>query len=154
MKKIIVSLILCSAVSIGTAQQMLHLWFKNGDKVMFGLEDNLKTTFGNGDINISSDFLTVSYPLSDVQKCTYEDSSNDISTNFNDELLIQIKEKGNLIDIYNLNKGSIVDIYTPEGKRIIHKRTTTSVTTINIGEFNTGIYICKIGSVSYKFIKS
>lgn len=153
MKRIFFSLLLCSLVSLCNAQQTLNLWFNNGDKMLFSLDDNIRTTFQNGDIIISSDVLTVSYPLSDVQKYTFQDSSSDVKST-NSEPLVQIKERGNLIDIHNLRKGSIVDVYTTEGKRIIHIRANSSVTSINIREFNNGIYICKIGSVSYKFFKS
>lgn len=154
MKRFVFSFLLFAVTSLCSAEQALTLWFKNGDKMLFSLEDNIKTTFGNGDINITSDVLTVSYSLSDVQKYTYRDSSDGISTNINDEILIQIKDNGNIIDIYNLIKGSTVDVYTTDGKRVVRMHTTTSVTSINITEFDRGIYICQIGGVSFKFIKS
>lgn len=154
MKKIFLSFLLCAITALCSAQQTLILWYKNGEKMLFSLDDNIKTTFQSGDIIISSDALTVSYPLSEVQKYTFQDNSNGINKTVDDDLLIQMKEKGNVIEIHNLKKGAIVEVYTTDGKRIVYERATTAVTTIDFKEFVNGVYICKIGGVSYKFIKS
>lgn len=65
------------------SDRMLVLWFKDGTKAGYLLDENVKTTFTSETLDITTDNKTVSYPLSEISRYTYEtgDASYD-NTNF------------------------------------------------------------------------
>ena len=71
-RTLLLMLLLIATLSSLADSQRLVVWQKSGQKVYFDLTEEPETTFEDGNLVIRSSRTTVSYPLTNVLRYTYE----------------------------------------------------------------------------------
>lgn len=138
---------------INTASsQTLVIWQKDGSKVYYSLDECPKTTFTAEELVITTNNTTINYPLSKIQRYTYESGSLGI----NDTKVkgIAISHHGNQITVTGLLSGKSIYLYSIDGKQLLSKQSDGSNRqTLFLSEFPAGVYIIKAETINYKFMK-
>lgn len=132
--------------------QTLVIWQKDGSKVYYSLDEQPKTTFTSEDLVITTNSATISYPLTKIQRYTYEGGSlgiNDIKAHG-----ISISHHGEDIIVIDLPVGKSISIYSIDGKQLLSKQSDGSNRqTLSLSTLPTGVYIIKAETINYKFMK-
>lgn len=132
--------------------QTLVIWQKDGSKVYYSLDEQPKTTFTTEDLVITTNDATINYPLSNIQRYTYESGSlgiNDIKTQG-----IAISHHGEDIIVTGLPIGKSISIYSIDGKLLLSRQSDGSNRqTLSLSALPTGVYIIKAETINYKFMK-
>ena len=104
------------------SDRMLVLWFKDGTKAGYLLDENVKTTFTSETLDITTDNKTVSYPLSEISRYTYEtgDASYD-NTNFSSPVQSTNSYEYFIINFTNGTKSEA--FYTTDVDHITYSKT-------------------------------
>lgn len=132
--------------------QRLVVWMKNGERVLYDLEEQPKTTFANTDLIITTSSVSASYPLSQVLRYTYELSASGVeSVKEND---IRISQKGNDLVFEHLKSGADIRVYSLDGVLLDTKRAVgEQLTTVSLNDNPAGVYLIKVGNTTYKMVK-
>lgn len=124
---------------------------KSGEKVYYDLEEQPKTTFSGKDIVITTNTLEVTYPLTQVLRYTYDNAVTGIESTSDG---VHISRKGDVVTFQNLSFSTTVQLFTIDGMLLetydVEKKNSAS---ISLKPYPTGIYILKVGGVSFKMIK-
>lgn len=153
-KMIAMTLVLLLAVlGSGTAcAQRLVIWQKDNIKVSYDLDEQPKTTFTQEELVITTKTTTITYPLSKIQRYTYEGgalSIHDVETQ-----AVSISHRGNDIVVTGLPNGKTVTVYSVDGKLLLSKRSDASERlTLSLNTLLNGVYVIKADEVTYKFLK-
>lgn len=132
--------------------QRLVIWQKDGSKVSFNLDEQPKTTFTADNLVITTATSTLNYPLAKIQRYTYEGAALSVR-DFKTEG-IAISHEGNMVMVKGLAIGKTVAVYRMDGTQILTKRSDNSdLLTISLGNLPTGVYMIKVGEITYKFLK-
>lgn len=134
-------------------QSRLVVWAKDGTKTFFDLAENPKTTFKDNNLIITCESMAISYPLDQVLRYTYELVSTSIES-ISTEKTVHISQHDDVLTLENLKTGTIVSLYTAEGK-LVSAQTTGSnrSVTISLSDHPAGVYIVKANDVTYKMMK-
>ena len=103
--------------------QQLVVWMDNGDKVLFDLEERPKTIFVANEIVITTDNISVKYPLSKVMRYTYVVSPTSISNTQDEE--IKISQRSNVLTFENLKQDTVINVYALDGTLLDTKNAST-----------------------------
>lgn len=132
--------------------QQLVIWQKDGSKVSFSLDEQPKTTFTADNLVITTATSTLTYPLAKIQRYTYEGGTLSVR-DFKTEGIV-ISHEGNMVMVKGLAIGKTVAVYRMDGTQILTKRSDNSdLLTISLGNLPTGVYMIKVGEITYKFLK-
>ena len=135
------------------AQQRLVVWQKSGEKVYFDLAERPRTTFEGSNLVITTTTLTVSYPLEQVLRYTYELPPSGIE-NVNLSKPVHISHRDDALYLENLKPGIRIQLFTTDGKLLATEQADGRQTiTISLAQCPAGIYIVKANDVTYKMMK-
>ncbi len=146
-----VATLLTSAFSFSTATaQIMNVKQTAGIEDNYELSNVQKLTFSSGNLTVTQyDDNTEEFALEDLQYVSFtdSDSDSDFSTDaegINSETQT-IKAYPNPVG-YELNieipEAGTVKIFSLDGKVLITKQVTSGIATIDVGELNSGIYVC------------
>ena len=151
---LITTIILLLAIlsSSSAKSQTLVIWQKDGSKVYYALDEQPKTTFTAEDLVITTNNATINYPLSKIQRYTYEGGSlgiNDIKAQG-----VAISHHGDEIIVIGLPVGKYIYVYGVDGKQLLSRQCDGSNRqTLSLSKLPTGVYIIKAETINYKFLK-
>lgn len=141
-----------SGCIVNAEAQKLVVWMKSGEKVLYDLEEQPKTTFANAELTITTSSVSVSYPLSQVLRYTYDLSTSGIGNV--DKGFLRISQKENDLIFENLKPNTSIMIYSLDGVLMATEPTVDgNATRISLAGYPTGVYLVKAGEVTHKFVK-
>lgn len=139
MKKLVLSLLTLIAATAAWAETALVVHQKSGGTVMYAFSDKPVVTYDEGYLIISVEGTQVSYPLSDMQKFTFEQVEEDQVT---------------LITAPASVAPQPTYIYSIDGKLMRTLQPSENGTTsASVDGLPTGTYIIKNGKTTYKVAK-
>ena len=148
-------LLLTATLSSLADSQRLVVWQKSGQKVYFDLNEEPETTFEDGNLVIRSSRTTVSYPLTNVLRYTYEGGTitdvGDVKMRPGEVRFLQNAEQ---MAFDGLQDGTILEVYTLDGVKIkTVKAQGGQRTVVSLADQTAGTYVVKAGEATYKFMK-
>lgn len=146
-------LLLLGSNGMAVAQtQRLVVWMKSGERVLYDLQELPRTTFANENLIIATSTVSASYPLSQVLRYTYELSASDIkSIKEND---VCVSQKGSDLIFENLESDAVIRVYSLDGTLLdTEKSVSEQKTTVSLAGQPTGVYLIKVGIITYKILK-
>ncbi len=146
-------LFLLGSSDIANAQsQKLIIWQKSGDKVYYNLEENPKVTFSETDMVIATKSFTISYPIEQLLRYTYDITPTSIENTTSNEM--RISQKGDAMTFENLKQGCTIQVYSLDGTLVESKLTANERTiTVSLGGYPAGVYLIKANGITYKILK-
>lgn len=138
--------------SFAQAQDLqLVVWLRSGEKVYFNLEEQPETTYADRALTISTATLSVTYPLEQVLKYTYEGINSGINALEGD---IAIKQEGDNVYFSNLKNGTRIDVFMANGHKVKSLKADGSKSTVvNLTDCNAGVYLIVMNGQTYKVVK-
>ena len=130
----------------------LVVWKSDGSKVVYALSERPKTTFTSDGIVIATSTLSVTYPLIQIVKYTYEGIANGIESITNDGG-VSISQDGYNFVFSNLKENTFTHVYSVNGTLVSSHKNEGKQTRISLGNHANGVYIIKVGDTSFKVIK-
>lgn len=152
MTTIILLMALIGSSAIHAQNQRLVVWHKDGQKTYYDLEGNPKTTFLGTDIVITTSAMTISYPREQIMRYTYESITTTIEDIGDSPSIHIIQQKDGLV-LEHLNPSTHVQIFAADGRLLQTHTIQKSSLTISLAHYPFGMYIIKIGDVTYKIMK-
>lgn len=154
-RTLVLMLLLAATVSSLADSQRLVVWQKSGQKVYFDLTEEPETTFEDGNLVIRTSRTTVSYPLTNVLRYTYEGGTitdvGDVKMRPGEVRFLQNAEQ---MAFDGLQDGTILEVYTLDGVKIkTVKAQGGQRTVVSLADQAAGTYIVKAGEATYKFMK-
>ena len=154
-RTLLLMLLLTATLSSLADSQRLVVWQKSGQKVYFDLTEEPETTFEDGNLVIRSSRTTVSYPLTNVLRYTYEGGTitdvGDVKMRPGEVRFLQNAEQ---MAFDGLQDGTILEVYTLDGVKIkTVKAQGGQRTVVSLADQAAGTYIVKAGEATYKFMK-
>ena len=154
-RTLVLMLLLAATVSSLADSQRLVVWQKSGQKVYFDLTEEPETTFEDGNLVIRSSRTTVSYPLTNVLRYTYEGGTitdvGDVKMRPGEVRFLQNAEQ---MAFDGLQDGTILEVYTLDGVKIkTVKAQGGQRTVVSLADQAAGTYVVKAGEATYKFMK-
>ena len=154
----ILSLLLALAVPALWAQdgatQKLVVWLKNGQKVVHDLADKPETRFNAGYLMLSTSKVSVSYPLTDVLRYTFEGDIPVVSVPSVKPGEIRVSQNDNAMLFEGLPDGTNVEVFSLDGKKLSTQTAHTGQKTlISLQRQPAGTYLVKVADATYKFMK-
>lgn len=132
----------------------LVVWLRNGQKVYHDLADKPETRFNVGYLMLSTDKVSVTYPLTDVLRYTYEGNIPVVSVPDIKPGEMRFQQGADEMRFDGLAAGTMLHVYSSDGKLIRSQKTATGQTAVvSLKGQPAGLYIVKIGDASYKFMK-
>lgn len=123
-----------------------------GEAVVFDLEEEPVTTFGENALVITTTQTQISFPLDEVSKFTYEGIAEAIDAV--EASALHIRQTSERIEIDGLSNNALVELYTVDGRLMTSTRAEEAKTTmVSLTAFPAGTYIINAGGTSYKFLK-
>ncbi|MBR1550855.1 MAG: T9SS type A sorting domain-containing protein [Muribaculaceae bacterium] len=157
MKKIILFLLMIIAFAGAQAQNAIVLKMKDGTKNVVYLRGPETSptmvpyvTFEEGDVVIRGDH-ELRMAMADVQNYVYTDTPNGIATIGGTTPIVQFKQ--NEISIARQPQGTEAAVYTVGGSLVRSVACQGGDATISLDDLPQGVYLIKVGSVTYKFLK-
>lgn len=137
------------------ATQRLVVWLKGGQMVYHDLADKPETTFSEGMLWLKTDKVSVSYPLTDVLRYTYEGvgTSGVVSPTLRPGE-IRFLQGDDAVAFDGLSDGTLLEVYAFDGKKVSSVKAIGGQRTIvSLGKHPSGTYIVKMGDATFKFLK-
>jgi len=158
MKKILfllMALALLPAVArADDAAQQLVVWLKNGQKIRHDLADKPETRFNAGYLMLSTSKVSVSYPLTDVLRYTFEGDIPVVSVPSVKPGEIRVSQNDNAMLFDGLPDGTSVEVFTLDGKKLSAQTARKGQKTlVSLQRHPAGTYLVKVGDATYKFVK-
>ena len=154
---IALSLLLTLSITAMWAQnenQRLVVWLKGGQKVYHDLSDQPETFFSNGMLWLKTDKVSVSYPLTDVLRYTFEGPMTAIESPSVRPGEMRFLRGKDAMAFEGLPEGTILEVYSLDGKKLSTvKALNGQRTVVSLANHPSGTYIVKMGDASFKFIK-
>ena len=155
----ILSLLLTFAVTAMWAQddttQRLVVWLKGGEKVYHDLADKPETMFSEGMLWLKTDKVSVSYPLTDVLRYTFEGvgTTGIVSPTMRPGEIRFLQGK-DAVAFDGLSDGTLLEVYALDGRKVSSvKALGGQRAVISLANHPNGTYIVKMGDASFKFLK-
>ncbi len=150
-------LIMLSAVtSVLRASDLLSTLIvqtKNGSETAFFLKDKPQVKFEGANLKVTSSAGDVTFALSDVLRFTYaKKDPTGINETIDEKAGIKVQD--DVLVISQLKAGSIVDVYSLDGKLVRQLNAHRSGTyRLSLTELPQGLYLVKADNVTYKIMK-
>jgi len=144
---------LCLGFSKGAFSQKLIVWLSNGQQAIYELGAKPKTTFVGTDLVLETQTTSISYPLSQVLKYSYDLTPASIEELRTDKVTVLSKDGDDII-IDGLNHGDVVNMYSVDGKLLATaKAVSNKRMVISLTGYPTGVYVFKFKGANYKITK-
>lgn len=141
-----------SMVKAEDADSRLVVWKTDGTKIVYSLSQQPKTTYTSDGIVITTSTVSVTYPLNQIVKYTYEGIANGIESVISEGGVL-VTQDGYNFRFINLKENTLVKVYSINGSLISTHKSEEKQITISLGDHVNGVYIIKAGDTSYKVIK-
>lgn len=155
--KILTMLMLLSFASASWAQsatQQLVVWLKDGSKVHYQLSDEPKTTFENGALFLSTNSVSVSYPIENLLYYTYEGDMVPLGVDHLQPGEVRVSQGDDAMSFRGLRAGTPISVYSIDGKLLsTQKSGHDTVTNVSFVSLPAGTYIIKVNNQTIKFRK-
>lgn len=135
MNRLFICLLLGISAFYTYAQNTLNIHQKNGGMVSYSFADKPVVTYVEDNLHVSTNNVSIDYPLSDLVKLTFTESGSSIGE-------LRVEDNNSPIQIYDVNGGLIKMLVKKESESIL-----------NIQELPTGIYFIKQGTITTKIVK-
>lgn len=135
--------------------QRLVVWLKGGQKVYHDLTDKPETMFSEGMLWLKTDKVSVSYPLTDVLRYTFEGvgTTGIVSPTMRPGEVRFLQGK-DAVAFDGLSDGTLLEVYALDGKIVSTvKAQGGQRTVISLANYPLGVYIVKMGDAAFKFVK-
>jgi len=139
MKKKLITIILALA-TICLQAQNLYVQPIDGEQVGFSIVENPRITFGDGTMTIQE----TTFQLTDVQNLSFvkNTTTNLVAVNIDDKIFIFPNPVRDELTLIVENSQSMTyRIFDMTGRLLKTERLNSTVTTINVQNFHTGIYV-------------
>ena len=138
----------------GSTTPRLIVWKANGSKVYYELNDMPETTFENGNLVIKTKNASVSYPLTEVLRYTYDGLSTKGVSEARSVNKALVKREPNTVTLANLKKGTEVQLFNSEGTLLDTKVSNgKDHVVVSVAPYPCGVYLVKYESQTLKLIK-
>lgn len=144
----------CSLSGIpGFAQdvQSLVIWTRSGERIVYALDEEPVTKFVGTDLVLSTRNLTVNYPLSALQRYTYELNNTSVVNADADRRMV-VSRDGNVLSFSNLAAGTDISVYSSDGSLLASIK-TDGKTMVDLNGYPVGVYVIKVNDATYKLMK-
>lgn len=153
MKSVLIALILmCNGVFL-FSQEALILHQKNGGKVAYVLNERPKVTYEGENLVLTTQKVTVEYPLSEVSKFTF----GDLGDNGIEDLRgkdASVKLNAQTLVVAGGTPGAPLSLYSLSGSLVWRTNLDADGQLIrSIADLPRGVYVLKSGSITSKIIK-
>lgn len=131
----------------------LIVWHSNGTITKFALDDEPVTTYSNGNLTITTNSTTLSLPLEEVKRYTYQINTSTAISNAL-KTIQKVKLDGDKIMFSQLTKDTDIKVYSTSGLLVdtVHAK-AGQTTSVSLNSLPQGAYIVKLNGVTYKFLK-
>ncbi len=143
-------LLSCTSLFARDAQNLV-IWMRSGERVVYALEEEPVTKFIGTDLVLSTRNLTVNYPLSALQRYTYELNATSVAGVDADRRVVVSKD-GDVLSFSNLASGTDVSVYSSAGSLLTSIK-AGGRTVVSLGDYPAGVYVIKVKDVTYKLMK-
>lgn len=142
-----------TASAQGDTQRMV-VWLKGNQKVYHELSDKPETSFSDGLLWLKTDKVSVSYPLTDVLRYTFEGPMTAIDSPSVRPGELRFMEGKDAMAFDGLPEGTTLELYSLDGKKLSTvKALNGQRTVVSLANHPAGTYIVKMGNTSFKLIK-
>lgn len=153
LKRIFIAMMLSALPILGVfadSVRFLVVNAKDGTKTTFGLAEEPKISFSNGELKIVSSSRTFSLSLADIQNYAFEEKSTGIADVLKDG---NVKLENGFVVFNGLASGSKVAVYKHDGKLVKEgKADSNGFAIIDLSGLPKGILILKSNKTSIKVI--
>lgn len=136
------------------AGQRMVLLKKDGTKLFYDLHEEPMTTFGDGQLILTTNKTTAYFQLSEIVRYTFEGAYDEIGkakARSGETVYYQTRDA---MSFDGLPKGTLVELYTSDGRKLASQYTSGDTTTeVSLADQPKGTYFVKIGDTQYKFEK-
>lgn len=133
------------------------VWFHNGGKVSFSLDDRPVITYNNGYVIVSSIGNRVECPHEQIHKFTFSDGTNSPGNDTAVDAVgqdVQVQQQQQSMVFSGCVPGENVNIYNMAGQLVSkHEINSDGTLFVSLQRFGKGMYVVKMKSLTYKFIK-
>jgi len=137
-----------------TDTQRLVVWLKSGQKVYHDLNDEPETTFSDGRLWLETDKVSVSYPLTDVLRYTFEGKLGPTSITKIRPGELSFSQGDDMMKFEGLAEGTRLELYSVDGKLLgVQQVRAGEPSIVSLKGMPSGTYIVKVGEATYKFQK-
>ena len=130
---------------------VLQVWLSDGKVVTINLNEEPVTTYADGQLTITTNKTTVTYPLEKVMKYTYDSATG---IDLPDVMNTSFSQDGETITFKGLPTGTSIAIYSAAGQLV---RTLLSSaqpkTVVSVSDLPIGVYVVKVNGITYKITK-
>ncbi len=151
-KTMVFLLALTATLASQADERVLKVWQANGQVLTISLADEPRTTYKDGNLVITSTKTSVTLPLEQVRRYTYET----VSTGIVEPKVVHatISKDGETLTLTGLKPGTTLQLYNVAGQLL---RTLTSgsqsKTVVTVSNLPSGVYVVKANDVTYKITK-
>jgi lipoprotein len=131
--------------------QNLVIWTRDGGRIVYALDEKPVTRFVGTDLVLSTRKLTVNYPLSTLQRYTYETNATSVADVDADKRMV-VSRDGDELSFSNLPTGTDVSVYSSDGSFLTSIK-SGGRTVVSLGDYPAGVYVIKVKDVTYKLMK-
>ncbi len=143
----------CLSAMAEESKTLLVVWQTDGSYVVYSLDEKPITTFSNDVLVLTTNKLSVEYPMANLSRYTFETVTNSFEK-VQAHKGIFIKQTENEIIVYNLPKNNKCFVYSIDGKLLSSAKSTGhEQTVIPIRKYVAGAYIIMADNVTYKILK-
>lgn len=133
-------------------EQKLKIWHADGTVRTISLTENPATTFQNDKLVISTSKSTISIPLDQVRKYTFELGQTDgVDEKVSES--VSFSHNAESIKFRNLKSGSKISLWSSSGILIKQIEAGDGETTVSVSDLPDGTYIVNANGITYKIIK-
>ena len=148
---LLAALLLALAAQAQTSGQTLVVWLTNGTRIVHDLADQPETTFQNGALFINSATVSVSYPLEQVARYTYEGEFPAVGIQPVNAGEVRVTQGKDAMRFDGLPDGTRLELYAPDGRLLRSlKASKAQPAEVSLKGLPAGTYIVKVGEASYK----
>ena len=134
--------------------KQLVVWLVNGQKVYHDLSDEPETSFSDGRLWLETNKVSVSYPLTDVLRYTFEGKLGPTSITTIRPGELSFSQGDDMMKFDGLAEGTRLELYSVDGKLLGVQQTHEGESSIvSLKGMPSGTYIVKVGEATYKIQK-
>lgn len=126
-------MLFCIAACV--AQNTLNIHQKSGGVVSYGFADKPVVTYEGETLHLSTDKVSIDYPLAELEMLNFDDSEAAIG---------ELRVDGPKMPVF---------VFRMDGMLVKRMEDTEESSSIDINELPAGTYIIKQGSITYKMEK-
>ena len=148
------ALVLPMVASADDETQRLVVWLSNGQKITHELTDEPETRFNNGMLMLSTKKVSISYPIAQVLRYTFEGKTPSVGVAAVKPGEVRFSQGTDEMRFDGLAAGTVLELYAPDGK-LLRSQTAANgqPSVVSVKGQPAGLYIVKVGDASYKFLK-